>query len=153
MQLSDSIIEWSIYLVSTVRDHILWLRECWKIFTLNADLEIGVTVSVASAVKIIRSSNWSSVVKMCFIMPPTSKKLRGHIGLGLSVCPSDRLSVCPSVRLSVTPYVGCKTREPLELGTWNFICSISTKNKRTRIFFFFRSALVWQSYAPFSTQS
>ena len=50
-------------------------------------------------------------------MPPTSKKLRGHIGLGLSVCPSDRLSVCPSVRLSVTPYVGCKTREPLELGT------------------------------------
>ena len=28
-----------------------------------------------------------------------------------------RLSVCPSVRLSVTPYVGCKTREPLELGT------------------------------------
>ena len=30
-------------------------------------------------------------------MPPTSKKLRGHIGLGLSV----RLSVCPSVRLSV----------------------------------------------------
>ena len=50
-------------------------------------------------------------------MPPTSKKLRGHIGLGLSVCPSDRLSVCPSVRLSVTPYVGCKTREALELGT------------------------------------
>ena len=32
-----------------------------------------------------------------FIMPPTSKKLRGHIGLGLSV----RQSVCPSVRLSV----------------------------------------------------
>ena len=28
-----------------------------------------------------------------------------------------RLTVCPSVRLSVTPYVGCKTREPLELGT------------------------------------
>ena len=28
-----------------------------------------------------------------FIMPPTSKKLKGHIGLGLSVCPSDRLSV------------------------------------------------------------
>ena len=29
------------------------------------------------------------------IMPPTSKKLRGHIGLGLTVCPSVRPSVCP----------------------------------------------------------
>ena len=38
-------------------------------------------------------------------MPPTSKKLRGHIGLGLSVCPSVRLTVCPSVRLSVRPSV------------------------------------------------
>ena len=38
-----------------------------EIFTLNADLEIGVTVSVASAVKIIRSRNWLSLVKMCFI--------------------------------------------------------------------------------------
>ena len=36
-----------------------------------------------------------------FVMPPTSKKLRGHIGLGLSV----RLSVRPSVRLSVRPSV------------------------------------------------
>ena len=44
-----------------------------------------------------------------FFMPPTSKKLRGHIGFGLSACPS----VC----LSVTPIVGCKTRGPLELGT------------------------------------
>ena len=42
-------------------------------------------------------------------MSPTSKKLRGHIGLGLSVC--------PSIHLSVTPFVGRKTREPLELGT------------------------------------
>ena len=36
-------------------------------------------------------------VSMPVFMPPTSKKLRGHIGLGLSV----RLSVCLSVRLSV----------------------------------------------------
>ena len=36
------------------------------------------------------------------VMPPTSKKLRGHIGLGLSVRPSVRLSVSPSVRLSVS---------------------------------------------------
>ena len=39
-------------------------------------------------------------------MPPTSEKLRGHIGLGLSVrpsvCLSVYLSVCLSVRLSVT---------------------------------------------------
>ena len=58
-------------------------------------------------------------------MPPTSKKMMGHIGLGLSVC--------PSVRLSVMPFVGCKTREPLELGTLKFMYSISTKSKR--IFF------------------
>ena len=38
-------------------------------------------------------------------MPPTSKKLRGHIGLG------------PSIHLSVTPFVGCKTKELLELET------------------------------------
>ena len=32
-----------------------------------------------------------------FFMFPTSEKLRGHIGLGLSVRPSVRLSVRPSV--------------------------------------------------------
>ena len=35
-----------------------------------------------------------------FVMPPTSKKLRGHIGLGLSV-QSVSQSVCLSVSLSV----------------------------------------------------
>ena len=40
-------------------------------------------------------------------MPPTSKKLRGHIGLGLSV----RLSVC----LSVTLFGSSETQEPLML--------------------------------------
>ena len=75
----------------------------------------------------------------CFYAP-NFEEVEGAYWFGpvrLSVWPSVRLSVCPSVRLSVTPYVGCKTREPLELGTWNFIYSISTKNKRTRIFFFF----------------
>ena len=38
-------------------------------------------------------------------MPPTSEKLRGHIGLGRSVRPSVRPSVCPSVRPSVCPSV------------------------------------------------
>ena len=33
-----------------------------------------------------------------FFMPPTSEKLRGHIGLGLSVRPSVRLSIRLSVR-------------------------------------------------------
>ena len=60
-------------------------------------------------------------------MPPTSKKLREHIGLGSSVC--------LSVRLLITPFVGSKTREPLELRTLNFICSMSTKNKPMHIFF------------------
>ena len=49
--------------------------------------------------------NGSKYLLQTVFMPPTSKKLRGHIGLGLSVCPSDRLTVCPSVRLSVRPSV------------------------------------------------
>ena len=55
--------------------------------------------------------------------------------------------------------VGCKTRERLELGTLNFICSISTKNKQ-HVFFLEEdeggggggSDLLWQSYALFSTR-
>ena len=47
----------------------------------------------------------------CFIfMPPTSKKLRMHIGLGLSVRPSVR----PSVRLWVTLAL---RQEPIEIGS------------------------------------
>ena len=53
---------------------------------------------------------------MAFIfMPPTSKKLRGNIGLCLSI----RLSVCPfvhlSVYLSVTLFGSLETQEPLML--------------------------------------
>ena len=36
-----------------------------------------------------------AVQKLLIFMPPTSEKLRGHIGLGLSVRPSVRPSVCP----------------------------------------------------------
>ena len=66
-----------------------------------------------------------------FFMPPTSEKLRGHIGLGLSVRPSVRVSVRLSVILG-----SWETREPLMLESWNFICGMYMKNKRTRIFFF-----------------
>ena len=31
----------------------------------------------------------------CFLMSPTSVKLRGHVGLGLSICLSVGPSVCP----------------------------------------------------------
>ena len=50
-------------------------------------------------------------------MPPTSKTLRGHIGLGLCVCP---------LRLAYG-------QERLEIGSC-LICRISMKKKRTRIF-------------------
>ena len=43
-----------------------------------------------------------SFVKHEFFMPPTSVKLRGYIGLGLSVGWSVHLSISPSIRLSVT---------------------------------------------------
>ena len=62
-------------------------------------------------------------------MPPTSKKLRGHIGLGPSVSPSVRPSVCPY-------YFGSwKTQESLMLESWNYIYGMYMKNKRTRFFF------------------
>ena len=42
-----------------------------------------------------------------FFMPPTSEKLRGHIGLGLSICSSVRLynfglSECNRVKRKIT---------------------------------------------------
>ena len=46
-------------------------------------------------------------------MPPTSKKLRGHIGLGLSV----RLCVRLSVRASSAKVTLTLGQEPLELGS------------------------------------
>ena len=52
-------------------------------------------------------------------MPPTSGKLRGHIGLGLSV----RQSACQSVRLSVTlwqlRYSRTTYARILKLYIWN----------------------------------
>ena len=79
---------------------------------------------------------WNILRKWKSFLCPQLRRSWG--GILVWACPSVRLTVCPSVRPSVTPYVGCKTRERLELGTWNFIYSISTKNKRTRIFFFGR---------------
>ena len=81
-----------------------------------------------------------------FFMPPTSKKSRGHIGLGRTV----RLSVCLSVRPSVTLYGSCKTQEPLMLEPCKFICGMYMKNKRTPIFFSPPVLSFW-SYAPFWT--
>ena len=43
--------------------------------------------------KIVEMLSCEMPMPVLFFMPPTSKKLRGHIGLGLSVCLSDRLSV------------------------------------------------------------
>ena len=39
-------------------------------------------------------SPWSPVDGICLIMPPTLKKLEGHIAFGLSVCVSVCLCVC-----------------------------------------------------------
>ena len=77
-------------------------------------------------------------------MPPTSKKLRGHIGLGLYV----HLSVRPSVYLSVTLFGSWLTQEQLMLKSWNFICGMYMKNKRTHIFIP-SPVLSFLSYGPF----
>ena len=42
--------------------------------------------------------------------------------------------VCACVRVSHFPY----GQEQLEIGSWNLLCRISMKNKRTYIFFLFR---------------
>ena len=74
-------------------------------------------------------------------MPPTSEKLRGHIGLGLSIC----LSVLPSVRNSLAAE---KLKNHL---CWNLeiiLCGMYMKNKRTRIFFS-STSLVVPELCPF----
>ena len=54
-------------------------------------------------------------------MPPTSKKLRRHTDLGLSVHGSVHYALHTN---------------RLEIGSWNLIYRISMKNKQTHIFFF-----------------
>ena len=128
---------WQLYLSS------IFSYAPWSIFLLPFFEHNPATIRNILMVlgRIVTCKNDNSV---CRHYAPNFEEVEGAYWFGpvrLSVCPSDRLSVCPSVRLSVTPDVGCKTREPLELGTWNFIYSISTKNKRTRIFFFFGQPL------------
>ena len=47
--------------------------------------------------------------------------------------------------------VGCKTIEPIELGTF-YILYVASVQIISEHVFFFRSDLVWQSYAPFFTR-
>ena len=62
-------------------------------------------------------------------MPPTSKKLKGHIGLGLSVCPVQSSPV-RELRLALG-------QERLELGSCNLVCGLYIK-LRGPVFFSFR---------------
>ena len=50
--------------------------------------------TVEKTIRHVRSVDRCICYTLIF-MPPTSKKLRGHIGLGLSVRPSVCPSVCP----------------------------------------------------------
>ena len=101
------------------------------------------------------SSYCSHDLKMCIFyggharlifMPPTSKKLRAHIGLGLSV----RQSICPSVRLSVSLWQLRNSRTAyariLKLYMWH------VHEKLMDLYFFFPPPVLslW-SYAPFLT--
>ena len=62
-------------------------------------------------------------------MPQTLKKLMGHIGFCLSVCPS----VC---------------QDPCKLGFWNFIYGFLMEKYLTHIFFSCPNYLPFWSYAP-----
>ena len=70
-------------------------------------------------------------------MPPTSKKLMGHIGFGLSVRACVHLSVRASFR-----------QEPCMLGFWNFIYGFPMEKYLTHNFFSCPSYLPFWSYAP-----
>ena len=65
------------------------------------------------------------VDNLTVVMPPTSKKLRGHIGLGLSV-QSVSLSVSQSVSLSVCLSVmrehSVRNRYSSDLEIWYEVC-------------------------------
>ena len=102
-----------IYYWYKVIDNALVLFACW-IFSVNTHWDKRETVILT----------WRYL-----FMPPTSKKLRGHIGLGLCMC--------PCVGASVRPLRFAYGQERLEIGSWNLICVISMKNKRTCISFLF----------------
>ena len=75
------------------------------------------------------------------IMPPTSKKLTGHIGFGLSVRPSVHPSVHGCVHVSVR-------QKPCMLGFWNFIYGFLVEKYLTHVFFLVLSYFPFWSYAP-----
>ena len=79
---------------------------------------------------------------LCFIMPPTSKKLRGHIGFVLSV----RAPVHPCFRSSHF-LMHAISNEPCMLGFWNFIYAFLMEKQLTHIFSC-PSYLPFWSYSP-----
>ena len=75
-------------------------------------------------------------------MPPTSKKLTGHIGFGLSEHPSVRACIRLSRFL-----MHAISYEPSMLGFWNFIYGFLMEKWLTH-FFSCPSYLPYWSYAP-----
>ena len=73
---------------------------------------------------------------LLFLCPPTSKKMTGQIGFGLSVRSCGRLSVRASIR-----------QEPCVLGFWNFMYGFFMENI-WHTFFSCPSCLPFWSYAP-----
>ena len=73
-------------------------------------------------------------------MPPTSKKLGGHIALGLYV----RLFVRPYVTLLRPHIFGCM------LGFRNFMYALLMKYLLIRVFFFFFAVRFCMELRPFS---
>ena len=65
----------------------------WPCFCACASFPVGFEGDIWDLIVSIpdQSLSFYLITASLFIMPPTSEKLRGHIGLGLSVRPS----VCP----------------------------------------------------------
>ena len=79
------------------------------------------------------------------IMPPTSKKLEGHIASGMFVHVCIRLCMRQSITLFDTKH---NFWTICMLGFWNFIYRFFMRKKLTHIFFLHQDYAPFQSYGP-----
>ena len=70
-------------------------------FSVFASEKKSLYIAWASFRNSKKSDAYVMGTRSCCFMPPTLKKLEGHIAFGLSVCVSVCVSVCLSVCLSV----------------------------------------------------
>ena len=128
---------------------------CWKTwFSWNFQVSCCILPHLTVWHTVLVSRNvdritCSTLYRSCIFMPRPSEKLRGHIGLGLSIHPSVSLSV----RLSVTLWQLRNSRSAYARILKYVACIyVACKWKISGlVFFVFLHRSSFWSYAPFST--